>query len=427
MANTTSVVPRLDDKAVLSIFRGLDAKFQSGGSFVNITGLDQIDLRAPEGPSKELIDQLDKAGSYLIHSATANFQNLNINYYRAGADQSRPRPYNDEFRVDHNNNSGPDPLRRIAILQFLNERVLLVPASASPLADEPTSMQNLEGIYRSTVLKLETSFAQQIEKITKWTVEQTASLEQAKLRLADETGAERESLRKEHESKLDALKREVDSLEARRKELDDRDYMHARRAIRNDLRELIKTREQQFSLTSDTRRLRIPVHVAMVFLLAGLLLVNGVYLAQIASLDIPSSSTQVLLWAFGKQSVAAIAFIATLLFYVRWMNRWFEQHAAAEFLLKQFALDIDRASWVVETAMEWRRDQKSEMPGTLIEGITRNLFVEAGGAAADKHTAADDLASALVGNASQVRLKLGENEVSLDRKALTALAKTDGS
>jgi hypothetical protein len=28
-------------------------------------------------------------------------------------------------------------------------------------------------------------------------------------------------------------------------------------------------------------------------------------------------------------------------------------HASAEFLLKQFELDIDRASWVVETAMEW--------------------------------------------------------------------------
>jgi hypothetical protein len=283
----------------------------------------------------------------------------------------------------------------------------------------------VEAIYRSTVLKLETSFAQQIEKITNWTVEQTTALEQAKLKLADETAAERESLRKEHESKLEALGQEANSLEARRKELDDRDYMHARRGIRNELRDLIKAREQKFSLTSNTRRLRLPVHAALILLLAGLLVVNGVYLKQIANLDITSSSIQVLLWAFGKQSIAAIAFVAILLFYVRWMNRWFEQHAAAEFLLKQFELDIDRASWVVETAMEWRRDQKSEIPGTLLEGITRNLFADSGGTSAEKHTAADDLASALVGNASQVKLKLGDNEVSFDRKALAGLGKAE--
>jgi hypothetical protein len=221
----------------------------------------------------------------------------------------------------------------------------LIPASELSEAGASTSAQDVEAIYRSTIIKLETSFAQQIEKITNWTVEQTTALEQAKLRLADETAAERESLRKEHESRLEGLRREGESLEARRKELDDRDYMHARRGIRNDLRELIKAREQKFSLTG-TRRLRRPVHVAMILLLAGLLVVNGIYLKEIANLDIASSSIQVLLWAFGKQSIAVIAFIATLLFYVRWMNRWFEQHAAAEFLLKQFELDIDRASWV---------------------------------------------------------------------------------
>jgi hypothetical protein len=53
-------------------------------------------------------------------------------------------------------------------------------------------------------------------------------------------------------------------------------------------------------------------------------------------------------------------------------------HASAEFLLKQFELDIDRASWVVETAMEWHRDQQAEIPAPLLEGITRNLFSDRG-------------------------------------------------
>lgn len=85
---------------------------------------------------------------------------------------------------------------------------------------------------------------------------------------------------------------------------------------------------------------------------------------------------------------------------------------------------IDRASWVVETAMEWRRDQNAEIPTSLLEGITRNLFTD-GGDSAQAHSAADDLASALVGNASQLKVKLGNNELNFDRKGLAGLGKID--
>src|SRR5438094_6973422 len=159
MANTTSVVPRLDDKAVLSIFMDLNAKFGPEGSYLNVSGLDQVNLRASDAQTIKLIEQLNRAGSYLISNVSANFQNFNIFYYRSGQDQTRPRPYNDEFRIDHNNNPGIEPSKRLEILRHLNERVLLAPTSELPQNDAPTSAQNIEAIYRSTVLKLETSFA----------------------------------------------------------------------------------------------------------------------------------------------------------------------------------------------------------------------------------------------------------------------------
>ena len=102
------------------------------------------------------------------------------------------------------------------------------------------------------------------------------------------------------------------------------------------------------------------------------------------------------------------------------MNRWFEQHAAAEFLLKQFQLDVDRSSWLVETALEWRRAEKTELPAPLLEGIARNLFSTGG--AGDRASAADDLASALVGNASQLKMRFGDNEINFDRKGIERLA-----
>jgi len=162
----------------------------------------------------------------------------------------------------------------------------------------------------------------------------------------------------------------------------------------------------------------------MLALLAFLVVVNGFYLEQLAKLGLQTASLSILLYAFGKQGLAALALIGATLYYVRWLNRWFEQHSAAEFWLKQFQLDFDRASWVVESALEWRRDQKTEIPVPLLDGITRNLFLDRDHAG-EKSTAADDLASALVGNASQVKLRVGENEISLDRKGLIGLSKTD--
>lgn len=52
------------------------------------------------------------------------------------------------------------------------------------------------------------------------------------------------------------------------------------------------------------------------------------------------------------QMLVAIAFASTSVFYIRWTGRWFERYAEEEFLLKRQEIDIDRASWIVES---WRR------------------------------------------------------------------------
>jgi len=125
MANTTRLVPRLDDKTVLDIVFGIIEKFPPQGSHLNTTGLDQIDLRAA-GRTNPLIVQLDKPGSYLITNASLNFENFNIHYYRSGTDQNHPRPYNDEFRIDHNNNvGGLEPSKRNGNINFSQRKGFL--------------------------------------------------------------------------------------------------------------------------------------------------------------------------------------------------------------------------------------------------------------------------------------------------------------
>jgi len=422
MANTKSAVPRLDDKSVLALFREMQGIQSPSSMSLQAAGLDSIDVLNP-GDKAPALDELQRgSGRYLITRINLGYQNFNI-YYIRNQDAGRLSPFYDELEITHNENQGGLTLQdRIKLLDHLNQRVTLGGVSKrDELAAK--SIDDLQAIYHSTVLKLETSFAQQIEKITDWTVEQTTALEQEKLRLAGEIATERERLSKEHEVRLEALRRDADALEQRSKDLDDRDYMHARRGTLGELRKRIIERQQKFTLTPETTRLRWPIHGALIVLILALLGVNVVTASTILNLDVGKMDWPVLAWAFGKQSIVTVALVGALFFYVRWMNRWFEQHASAEFLLKQFELDINRASWVVETAMEWRRDQHSEIPAPLLEGVTRNLFTYANSSAHDQ-SAADDLASALVGNASALKLKVGDNELNFDRKGLSSLAKT---
>jgi len=108
------------------------------------------------------------------------------------------------------------------------------------------------------------------------------------------------------------------------------------------------------------------------------------------------------------------------------MNRWFERHSELEFQLKQFELDIDRATWVVETALEWRQEQHSTIPNHLLESISRNLFSRSDKDEGSDMHPADYLASALLGKASALRLALpGGRELEYGPRALKEVSKAE--
>lgn len=91
--------------------------------------------------------------------------------------------------------------------------------------------------------------------------------------------------------------------------------------------------------------------------------------------------------------------------------------------MKRFELDFERASFVVEWALEWAKE-KGEVPPYLIERLSRNLFDSQSSNPAPT-TAADALASALFGSAATAKLKIGDNEISFDRKGIRTLKKSE--
>lgn len=144
-------------------------------------------------------------------------------------------------------------------------------------------------------------------------------------------------------------------------------------------------------------------------------------LAEIAT----NAPTTLIITTAIKPVGLTIALLGLIAWYLRWMNRWFERYADAEFYLKQFELDIDRANWVVETALEWKERQERAIPDPLLESISRNLFSKSErDEDADMHPA-DYLASAILGRASGVNLKVPGGELTLDNKGIRRLQKDE--
>ena len=94
-----------------------------------------------------------------------------------------------------------------------------------------------------------------------------------------------------------------------------------------------------------------------------------------------------------RQVVLGLAFGSTSVFYIRWSNRWFERHAKEEFRLKRYEIDLDRASWLVEMALEWKAEKGTEIPDSLLDKLANNLYAEDREEAVDLHPA-DQVASA---------------------------------
>ena len=217
------------------------------------------------------------------------------------------------------------------------------------------------------------------------------------------------ALEANHEARTAEFEAREQDLTTRRRELDDRSARHARREQSRALQQKISDRSAKFTLTSETRRKRIPVHV----ILGSLLLFSGSLTAY--SLLVPTTATEgVGFWlGLGRLPLGALGFALTTIFYIRWSDQWFRQHADQEFRLQQLALDVDRAGYAAEMLLEWQEDKGGEMPAVMIDRLTAGLFTDQARTARVRHPS-EDMTAGLLKAASGVRLDLpGIGEVRL--------------
>lgn len=226
-----------------------------------------------------------------------------------------------------------------------------------------------------------------------------------------------ETLEAEFQAKYAQLQEDRDSLAKLKTEFDDRSSTHARRDIRKELKEILsKTDRLKHSPETGRRRLIIGA-VYVVFLVlfgavAGILLFR-----ELNTGSVPDY------WLLGRQAIFSVAFAVSAGFFLRWLNNWAQQLADEELRQKQFELDLDRASWIVEMALEWKAEKGEEIPEHLLARLSSNLFGQATSSDSSM-TASDALASAILGTAAKAKVTVPGAEIEIDRSGLKKLGKS---
>jgi hypothetical protein len=424
MGNYFTTINPPSDKAIVSLFQNLESILEQKAS-VRYAGIDDaIELNNP------LIKSISASLTFRISHMSIGGSYLHITFRRNqcanGVDQETSHPYFCTINVNSSQNSrNLNPKFVIvsdSISEFLSIHHLL------PLAGI-TGGNDIVAPQSAVLSAIQAGASDQIVRTQEFFHELTRRFEDRHKALEAEHAAQMAKLAeraaendKKIQSERDALSVENIKLEARRKELDDRDNTHARRAIKTELLTTLQARQKDFSISDDTRRLRWPIHVVFLFLLFGTFSGSAWSLYIWGSSPVTSWSDASTVSSIIKSVALAFSFLTSAGLYISWMNRWFDKHADAQFITKQYEIDINRATWAVEAALEWQRAQAGEMPAALVSGITNHLFESERGES-QEYSPLEALASSLLGSASSAEISSGGSKVSFDRKSLKNLSK----
>ncbi|WP_143537463.1 hypothetical protein [Rubrivirga sp. SAORIC476] len=281
---------------------------------------------------------------------------------------------------------------------------------------------SLPKVIREHIQAREAAVEQQVQALSTFSEQFAERITESEQRLSDQFDARKAELEKEVQARRDSLDEYQKRLEARSAELDAKDSQHARRQLRKDLKEELKQRATTFSLTEGTRGLRRPINLFTLVLLAvfgvgfvGFSIVAGVLAFR------PDATVQEIVIASLRSLAFGVGFGLTSVYYIRWQQNWFDKHASEEFQQKRFDLDLDRASWLVETALDWRTQTDQPMPEMMMERLSEGLFTKEGRSEEVIHPS-DQLASALLGASAEAELQIpGGSSLRLDRKGIKRL------
>ncbi|HDS1321651.1 TPA: hypothetical protein UMV35_000301 [Stenotrophomonas maltophilia] len=424
MSDGSIFIAKLDDRAIIEAVEKVQKEFPNQlevhfiGQFGEVHG--------------EEIAAYRESGSLSLIRVKLDFTECSWTWYRLGPPDSKTYPQAAEYdRIEFRGNqyNGLTPQQRPVALAI--DRTLKL-ALQLPLTEiDPSSPLSL-ATGREVLQALQTAsqrlLTETAEHRTKLEIDfaaREAAREErfSQVRQQDEErlSQEREAAQVAHAERVAALDLREGELDSLKKTLDDRNNTHVRREIRSSLLDLTKERLLNFRVSPETRTQYILVHAVCS---AGILFLLGLAAVTAVKFDSTLPPTAFALSA-ARSLLAGAAAIALGAWYLKWLNRWLQRIADAEFKLQQFRLDIERASWLTETVLEWNQSSKEPFPELLASRLSTGLFQSTKDDVEDPQTPASQLAEALLGSAASARLKIGDQELSLDRKGIRQLERPD--
>jgi hypothetical protein len=360
-------------------------------------------------PFDEMLEAAREANGYFVNSISiaVNTPRQNNNNESISFTISRPESGAEPtaaLRVQLPNGSGiakrvPAVQKVVAVFEPIDPMQSAIMLSKG---DEAAYLKELEAqLQRLSNLALE-----QTERVTTSLRDQTA--ENSKI-----LQAEQDRLQADFDKRLGQLDEREKELDQRAEGLDLADAKTSRRRLREQLREKLDKLAADFALTKQTtsERKTLMRTLLVALAVAGALVVQAGY-----SLNHDATHLPTLLRLFGSSAL----FGGLLIYFIRWQSAWVRHRTAEELRLLNTNLDIERASWILESLIELHGEDIKDMPDALLEAVTRNLFVQPG-ELQSVNTPIDDLADILRDGAESVRIKQGDSEIVLDRKGLKRL------
>ncbi|WP_026480249.1 hypothetical protein [Ahrensia sp. 13_GOM-1096m] len=405
MANSSWVNP-LSDKQWIKISREILRKFPEleirfSDSFQNY---DLSDVT-----HESAIQEFEKSQGFALASLTISLDSFSATLQR---NHNSITPLN---KLDyHHNSQGAtnwDLMRQVQI--EISKRFGMPPSKANE------SVSDFDPI--SHFAQMEAALAGSVDKFN----ELQSSFQTKNEELRESHQQTIETLRTEVEEKKKQFEAEVDQqrkeLEKAKKALDDRSNTHARREIRQDIKADIDNALKKSLFSKSTVGQRTPVRMAFFVGIGFLMLLSAVSIMP--TIGVGSLSGTDLWLAYAKSTVTGFAALAFLAFYIRWETSWTHIQGEYEKALATTRIDIDRASWVTETVLEWQKESpEKDIPVALLDSFTRRLF-DWDARAEEGQSNADDLASAILGSAARVKIGPDGAAVELDHKGVKKLQK----
>jgi len=409
-------IPRMPDRSVIDCFYKLAKKYQIPTLNIGATAFSNIGAVNIEGDPNEDLEALLEHNSTLIESCSIAISGLTVIYHRGGQfPPEQKSPIFDEIHLNLNPQQGNlSNTDKFDIVALINDELKAYEPGRFIETGLSEEQNQLLSIHEGTLERLETLNEDLVRQSSDFRENLERKFEEKSTELEQQTNTKQEKIDSEYERKVAELQSKSQSLTDKLKAIDDRDNTHVRREIRDKMLSDVKSRIETFGVSKNTQNKRRPVIYGIILMVVtiSLLLANAVLQLNKVPTQIDAP---IYYWALIKVTFLSLVLLGTILYYIKWQNRWAEQHSNSEFQLQQFYIDVNRANWVIESCLEWRKETDSVIPTELLSSITNNLF-ENGSEELDKVVhPSDELASALLGSASKLKLKIGGSEMEFDK------------